>query len=236
MVVRALGGDKAGGFALDGANGETSVTQAFDLEALGTQNLRYYDDYALDMKTRLGLTVTFLEYKHAIESGNVAVVAFVQDVKTRRVLQAAFVTPAVEARRPVVFTAALADPARPAAPGDRIDVRLTARLEAGWHLYAVTPATPQGPTATVISIPANQPFALAGPIDQPPPRVAYDANFDRDTMFFEDEVTFGVPVKVGVGAKAGARSVALSVAYQMCDARICLPPTQAIVSAPVTIR
>jgi hypothetical protein len=92
MVTRAFGGADMNGFAMEGAN-TTRVAQAFDLDALAADNLKYYDDYALDMKTRIGLAVSFHEQKHVIDPKNVAVVAFVQDVKTRRVLQAAWVTP-----------------------------------------------------------------------------------------------------------------------------------------------
>jgi hypothetical protein len=71
-----------------------SATHTFDLNALAADNLKYYADYALDMKTRIGLTVSFNEKKRVIVPANVAVVAFVEDVKARKVLQAAWVTPA----------------------------------------------------------------------------------------------------------------------------------------------
>jgi hypothetical protein len=92
MVTRAFGGADMNGFAMEGAN-TTRVAHTFDLDALAADNLKYYDDYALDMKTRIGLAVSFHEKKHVIDPKNVAVVAFVQDVRTRRVLQAAWVTP-----------------------------------------------------------------------------------------------------------------------------------------------
>jgi hypothetical protein len=95
MVTRALGGKDMNGFAIDASKPGTTVSQTFDLEALAADNLKYYDDYVLDMKTRVGITVSFHEKKPVIDPKNVAVVAFVEDVKTRRVLQAAWVTPAV---------------------------------------------------------------------------------------------------------------------------------------------
>jgi tetratricopeptide (TPR) repeat protein len=92
MVTRAFGGTDMNGWAIEGSN-RTRVAHTFDLDALAAGNLKYYEDYALDMKTRIGLGVSFHEKKHVIDPKNVAVVAFVQDVKTRRVLQAAWITP-----------------------------------------------------------------------------------------------------------------------------------------------
>jgi hypothetical protein len=93
MVTRAFGGADMNGFAIDASKPVTAASQAFDLDALAAGNLQYYDDYAADMKARVGLAVSFHEKKHVIDPANVAVVAFVQDVKTRRVLQAAWATP-----------------------------------------------------------------------------------------------------------------------------------------------
>lgn len=95
MVTRAFGGTDMNGFAMDASTPKTSASQTFDLDALAADNLKYYDDYALDMKTRTGLSIAFHEKKHVIDPTHVAVVAFVQDVKTRRVLQAAWTTPAI---------------------------------------------------------------------------------------------------------------------------------------------
>jgi thiol-disulfide isomerase/thioredoxin len=93
MVVRALGGGAAGGFALDPSRPGTTATERFDLAALAADNLKYYDEYTAEMKARAGMSVTFIEKKHVIDPRSVAVVAFLQDSKTRRVLQAAWLRP-----------------------------------------------------------------------------------------------------------------------------------------------
>jgi len=93
MVVRAMGGAGAAGFPIDATKPATTASTVFDLDALAAENLQYYDDYTRDLKARTGLVSSFREKKHVIDPRDVAVVAFVQDGKTHRVLQAAFATP-----------------------------------------------------------------------------------------------------------------------------------------------
>ena len=119
--------------------------------------------------------------------------------------------------------------------GERVDVQLTAELDTGWHIYSLSPV-PQGPAPTIVGLPAGQPFALAGDITEPLPQTKYDPNFDRDTSYFEDAVTFVLPVKVDAAARPGTQSASIVVSYQVCDSRVCLPPVRVTVSVPLTIK
>lgn len=100
MVVRAMGGDKSDGFALTSASG--SFEQSFDVAKLSADLKTYLDDY--EQHPTRGTPFKFIEKKDQIDSHDLAVVVFVQDTKTKRVLQAAYVdlnptasTPATEA-------------------------------------------------------------------------------------------------------------------------------------------
>lgn len=139
-----------------------------------------------------------------------------------------------ESHAPVRWAANVSDPARVLRPGDRVSVQLTAELDAGWHLYSLTPVS-QGPAPTIVGLPAGQPFALAGDITEPLPQTKYDPNFDRDTSYFEDAVTFVLPVRVDGAVKPGAQSISVLVSFQVCDGRVCLPPSRVSVAAPVTV-
>ena len=87
MVVRAMGGEKDEGFALkDGAG---SFNQTFDLAKIVAALKTYLDDYELH-PTR-GNPFQFTEKKSEIDAHDLAVVVFVQDAKTKHVLQSAFV-------------------------------------------------------------------------------------------------------------------------------------------------
>jgi hypothetical protein len=87
MVVRAFGGEKADGYPMDAPSG--SFTATFDLEAVSKGIKDHLDDY--ESKGHRGESFKFSEKKYAINRGNLAVVAFVQDTKTKHVLQAAWV-------------------------------------------------------------------------------------------------------------------------------------------------
>jgi thiol-disulfide isomerase/thioredoxin len=86
MVVRAFGGEKGEGYPVEAAGGHASA--AWDLDAVSKAIKDHLDDY--EAKGHRGESFTFLEKKYAINRGNLAVVAFVQDSKTRQVLQAAW--------------------------------------------------------------------------------------------------------------------------------------------------
>lgn len=144
-------------------------------------------------------------------------------------------TPAAESRAPVRWVASVGDPAGALRPGDRVNVQLTAELDPGWHIYSLTPV-PQGPAPTIVGLSAGQPFALAGDITEPLPQTKYDPTFDRDTSYFEDAVTFVLPVKIDAAAKPGTQSARIIVSYQVCDSHICLPPARVTVSVPLTIK
>jgi thiol-disulfide isomerase/thioredoxin len=98
MVVRAMGGENAGGFALDGSAG-MSFEQSFDLDTVSKALKAHLDDY--EAKGHRGETFTFIEKKDRINRANLAVVVFVQDDESKHVLQAAYIDLGVEPVRPV---------------------------------------------------------------------------------------------------------------------------------------
>jgi len=88
MVVRSLGGKDANGFALS-ASGPTTVEWTFDMKAMSDQLKKYLDDY--EKGGHRGDTFTFLDKKFQIDPNNLSLVAFVQDMKTKAVLQTVYV-------------------------------------------------------------------------------------------------------------------------------------------------
>ena len=88
MVVRAFGGDKQEGYAID-ASGKGTFASSFDLQAISREIKQQLDDY--EAKGHRGETFTFSAKKYQIDRGNLAVVVFVQDAKTRHVLQSGYV-------------------------------------------------------------------------------------------------------------------------------------------------
>ena len=85
MIVRSLAGENAGGFTIDAAKPE-AVSWRFDLNAISQELKKHLDDFEAGRKDNDGYT--FVEKKHLIDAGNLSVVAFVQDEKTKQILQA----------------------------------------------------------------------------------------------------------------------------------------------------
>jgi thiol-disulfide isomerase/thioredoxin len=98
---------------------------------------------------------------------------------------------------------------------------LRAAIERGWHLYS-TERVEGGPSPTRVSLLSGQGFEIAGEIDSPAPRSAYDPNFQVTTEFYEGEVAFSIPIKPT--AATVAEKVRIQVRYQTCTPTICLPP------------
>jgi thiol:disulfide interchange protein len=124
------------------------------------------------------------------------------------------------AQNPVSWSAATK--ATKVKPGETFKVEMVARMEEGWHLYSVDQPPP--PIATRLTVPAGQPFTLAGAVDAPAPRVAFDQSFGINTELYEESATFTLPVKAAADAPGGKRQVKVQAYYQTCNNQFCLPP------------
>ncbi|MCI0387851.1 MAG: protein-disulfide reductase DsbD N-terminal domain-containing protein [Acidobacteria bacterium] len=91
--------------------------------------------------------------------------------------------------------------------GQTAKLLITAKLEPGWHLYALTQPAP--PRAAKVTIDESGVFKLDGAARQPKPKIYKDPNFSEpDKPFmsqaFENEVTFAAPIKVASDAIGSA--------------------------------
>ena len=100
-------------------------------------------------------------------------------------------------------------------------VRLKAKIDEPWHLYAVEqPAG--GPIPTTIIATDPETFAIDGKITSPPPVIKFDPNFKIQTKFFLKEAIFDFNVKSL--AASSVDDLAVNVRYQVCNETTCLPP------------
>jgi tetratricopeptide (TPR) repeat protein len=86
MVVRSLAGPLGGGFTLKPSRPAT-VQYTFDLPKISAALKAYLDAYEVSGKHG---HISFSEKKYRMDDKNLSVVAFVQDEKSRRVLQSAY--------------------------------------------------------------------------------------------------------------------------------------------------
>jgi len=122
----------------------------------------------------------------------------------------------------------------PVLPGKPFEAALSARIDQGWHLYALEEPT-GGPSPTVITLPPSKLFVLAGEVSAPPGTRLFDTNFNLETEFFEDQVAFLVPLKVVAGTALGRQKLEITTNWQTCNDHLCLPPTEATISVDVNI-
>ncbi len=111
-----------------------------------------------------------------------------------------------------------ADPTA-ARPGGEVLLRLAGRIEPGWHLYSAS--TPNGIPTSFQTGPEN--VVESTRLLQPPPKRAYDKNFQADTETYEGDVTFLLDVRLKSDAPAGPAELTLKGRYQTCNDTQCVP-------------
>ena len=136
------------------------------------------------------------------------------------------------AKQPVVWSG----PAAPvtAASGSKASVSIAATIAPGWHIYALSQAA-GGPTPLEITMPASQPFKMAGQIVSSKPEVKFDAGFGMNVDLLTGRAEFALPVTVSKTAP-GKQSMVVEARYQACNANLCLPARTDRIDVPVVIK
>jgi thiol:disulfide interchange protein len=144
---------------------------------------------------------------------------------------ATFAAPPVN---PVEWSARVKQGPSPLKPGSTFTASVTATIANGWHLYSMDEIE-GGPTPTWIIVPDGQPFTLKGKVREPQPTVEFDPNFNLETRYFENSVSFELSIKAAASVPPGTNAVRIDVRYQTCNDRTCLPPKVVTLSVPVKI-
>ncbi len=120
--------------------------------------------------------------------------------------------------------------------GEQVALKVTAKLDLGWHIFQQgKPSEGEGPTPTTFDT-----FDLGGLTPKgdwsssKPPTRKKDPNFPtvEAVEFFEDEVTWTLPLLVPPGAEPGPRSLGIQAGFQICDAKLCQRPGQWTLPTP----
>ncbi len=128
---------------------------------------------------------------------------------------------AAAAQNPVHWSIALAPGAAPG-PGKSFGLVVTASIDTGWHVYAVS-QPPGGPVPLAITVLEDGPFMMTGGVVSPEPDRAFDTNFNLETLFHETRAAFKLTVSEAAGT-TGSHPLHVLVSYQTCNDRLCLPP------------
>jgi thiol:disulfide interchange protein DsbD len=103
-------------------------------------------------------------------------------------------------------------------PGQSSTIKLVAKVEPGWSLYALNQPE-EGPKPTRIWLPEDQPYKLRAGLKAPSTKRKFDPNFNLEVEYYTGEVAFQLPVE-----SSGAGRLRVNVQYQACNDQLCLPP------------
>ena len=114
-----------------------------------------------------------------------------------------------------------------ARPGSTVTFKITAKLNPGWHIY--TQAKTQegdGPRNTIFDLFDTAGLERAGDwkADRKPESRAEPAFENQVFLYFEDEVSWTIPLKVPANAAAGKKQIRVQASYQVCNAQSCSFP------------
>jgi thiol:disulfide interchange protein DsbD len=119
-----------------------------------------------------------------------------------------------------------------AASGASVLGRLTATLDPGWHLYALTAPKPIIPTSIKL---AENPAIESFKIYQPQPHTAFDENFGVTVASYEKQAAFLLAIHLAKDSAAGAIELTAETRFQACNNKMCLPPRRVSSTAQLTI-
>jgi thiol:disulfide interchange protein DsbD len=116
-----------------------------------------------------------------------------------------------------------------AKPGQTVTLKVTAKIDPGSHIYDYAKSPPaEGPSPTRFDLFDTGGLTVSGDwtADRPPLVKQEPAFNNLPVQYFEDEVTWSLPLKVPSDASPGKRTLHVQVGYQVCDASTCSPPGQ----------
>jgi thiol:disulfide interchange protein DsbD len=132
---------------------------------------------------------------------------------------------------PVQWT--LEPESRSAAAGGEVGLRLTARMDPGWHLYSLS--TPEGgPLPTKVSMAENAAVSGCRVYARAPHRV-FDKNFNLEVETYGEQAVFLFVCQLKPNAPQGRVEFTAEVRYQTCDDKMCLPPVKRTATASLLI-
>ncbi|MAO65035.1 MAG: hypothetical protein CL666_08540 [Balneola sp.] len=117
--------------------------------------------------------------------------------------------------------------------GEVFEIQVEASIEGNWHLYSILNDEDAGPFPTEFSAKTNN-FAIVGGVTESAADVEYDPNFETELGWHSSFAEFTIPVTIKVD-RTGKQNLDIEVFYQVCDDKVCLPPTTKSIVAGVTV-
>jgi len=130
--------------------------------------------------------------------------------------------PAAAPPETVQWHVTVAPPAT-AQAGQRTAIELTGQILAGWHVYGLKQHA-DGPTELRFKVDDNQVAQQLGVPTGTATLRRVDPGFGFEIQYYTDSLKLSLPIEVKPQAVAGKHQIPVSVRFQSCSERICLPP------------
>lgn len=117
--------------------------------------------------------------------------------------------------------------------GESFDIELSASIEGDWHLYSVLNDPDAGPFPTSFTANLSN-FFLTSQVLESKADIEFDPNFETDLGWHSSFAQFTLPVSIYT-SKLGTQILDIEAFYQVCDDRVCLPPTSKSIIATVFV-
>ena len=107
--------------------------------------------------------------------------------------------------------------------GEVVRVYVDALMDDQWKIYSIYKIA-EGPIPTEISL-SGEAIAMAGLIIEPEPNEDFDPGFDVTSYYHSGNTRFTIPVRLKRNLEPGNHDLVVSMFYQVCNERLCYPPT-----------
>jgi hypothetical protein len=118
--------------------------------------------------------------------------------------------------------------------GSRASIELAADVQSGWHVYGLG-QVPGGPTPLRVTVDENDLVQAAGATSGTPPIRHHDSSFNVKTEIYTQRFALHVPVQVKQHPVSGQQEIPVSIRFQACNDRMCLPARTVHLSVPIEL-
>lgn len=132
---------------------------------------------------------------------------------------------------PVKFT--LSESPDSVLAGEVFEIKIDASIEGNWHLYSILNDEDAGPFPTEFSAKSTN-FVIVGQAKESDADIEFDPNFEAELGWHSNFAEFTIPVTIKT-TESGKQNLDIEVYYQVCDDKVCLPPTTKSIVAGVTV-
>ncbi|MDZ7806483.1 MAG: cytochrome c biogenesis protein CcdA [Gracilimonas sp.] len=117
--------------------------------------------------------------------------------------------------------------------GEVFEINIDASIEGNWHLYSILNDEDAGPFPTEFSAKSGN-FVIVGQAKETDADIEFDPNFEAELGWHSNFAEFTIPVAIKT-TESGKQNLDIEVYYQVCDDKVCLPPTTKSIVAGVVV-